>query len=133
MADNVKAVPVKWTPDCSGKQDFDGGLVEVSTRYWPRGGGFLVVRCGPEGTTVEDNDARPEIRPSATSTIYLGNCRDDFYDDAERLARQSFEGDTEEEVKAAVEAWVAAQFQRIGHALRAEFDATEPTERDPHA
>ncbi len=27
--------PLAWRHDCQGKQDYDGRVVEVSTRYWP--------------------------------------------------------------------------------------------------
>src|SRR4051794_15112599 len=96
---------LKWTPDCQGKWDYDGALIRVSTRYWPRGGGFSIYDGG-EFRTNENQ----EIRPSANSTIYLG--------EDEVLVEQDFEGDTEAEVKCAVEVWVAAQFNRIASLLR---------------
>ena len=101
-------IKIEWTDDCSGKKDYDGDVVRVSTRYWPRGGGFL--EFGPDG--FKDNDARPEIKPSAKSHILFGD---------EDLATAEFEGETEAEVKAEVEAWVAAQLARIESAMRAAF------------
>lgn len=124
-------VPAEWTPDCQGKQDFDGQLVTLSTRYWPRGGGVAVFSRA-EGW--QDNDARPNIRPSAHATIYLGSTRNEHYDDAVRLCDVRVDAETEAEVKARVEAWAAEQFARIGAALRREFavDAltTTPEVRD---
>ena len=35
-------VPAKWTDDCQGKKDYDGKILCLSTRYWPRGGGVTV-------------------------------------------------------------------------------------------
>lgn len=90
----------EWTPDCQGKWDYDGPLVRVSSRYWPRGGGFSVLRNG-EFVTNENQD----IRPSAHSTIVIG--ADEVW------AEHEFEGDTEAQVKAEVERWVAEQFAVI--------------------
>ncbi len=101
-------IEIEWTDDCSGKKDYDADVVRVSTRYWPRGGGFWEI--GPDG--FKGNDARPEIKPSAKSRILLGD---------EDLATAKFEGDTEAEVKALVEAWVAEQLARIENAVRAAF------------
>jgi hypothetical protein len=32
---------IKWRNDCQGKKDYDGRIVHVSSRYWPRGGGYF--------------------------------------------------------------------------------------------
>lgn len=96
---------IKWTNDCQGKKDYDGELVYVSTRYWPRGGGFHILDEKGFRPSIE---TRPDLRPSAHSSIMLNTTED--YDDQPILAERDFEGDTEEEVKAAVEAWVAEQF-----------------------
>ena len=101
---------IKWTPDCQGKWDYDGPLVSVSTRYWPRGGGFHVV--SPEHGWQSSAEIMPHVKPSATSHILLGDG-----DDAVDLATADFEGDTESEVKEAVERWVASQFEQIRAAL----------------
>jgi len=100
----------EWTPDCQGKWDYDADLVRVSSRYWPRCGGFMAMYRDDTGVRVEDNDARPEIRPSARASILLQE---------QPVAEASFEGDTEAEVKAQVEAWAQAQFERIAQAVRA--------------
>ncbi len=107
-------VEIKWTPDCQGKWDYDGDVVNVSSRYWPRGGGFHTFsrEVGWEG-----NEARPDIRPSATSSIYIGE---------DRIASHDFEGDTEAEVKASVEAWVAEQVTRVTAAVRALYPVEAP-------
>ena len=101
-------IEIEWTDDCSGKKDYDADVVRVSSRYWPRGGGFL--EFGPDG--FKDNAERPEIKPSAKSHILLGD---------EELASAEFEGESEAEVKAQVEAWVAGQVARIEDAMRAAF------------
>lgn len=114
----VNKIPATWTNDCNGKKDFDGALVTLSTRYWPRGGGFLSYDTN---TGIwKDNEDRPEIRPSAHATIYLGSATE-FCDSAIKLADQSFKGDTEEQVKAAVEQWATEQYARIGNSLLAAF------------
>ena len=81
-----------WSPDCQGKWDYDGVILRVSSRYWP-------------------GNYRQDGRPSATSTIL----------DAEReVAKQDFVGDTEAEVKAAVEAWVREQRAALATEPRAD-------------
>jgi len=94
----------EWTHDCQGKQDYDADLVQLSTRYWPRGGGFWALNNG----VIEDNDARPEIKPAATASILV---------QGEKWVSADFEGETEAEVKAQVEQWAAAQWARIAAAL----------------
>ena len=111
-------VPARWTDDCQGKKDYDGHLVSLSTRYWPRGGGFPVLTPEREW---QGNDARPEIRPSAKATIYLGSVDYEFYAAAYPLASREFEADAQEEVQRQVEAWVAEQYARIAKVLRREF------------
>ena len=96
----------QWTPDCQGKWDYDGAVVRVSSRYWPRGGGFSTFS---RETGWQGNEARPDVRPSARSSIML------FEDDL--IESPTFEGDTEQEVKAQVEAWVKVQVERIKAAL----------------
>lgn len=95
---------LEWTPDCQGKQDYDGSLVRVSTRYWPRGGGFSVLKDGVFATNADQS-----IRPSAHSTIYLG--------ETTKLTEREFEGDTEADVKQQVEKWVSAECDRIVAAM----------------
>lgn len=101
----------EWTLDCHGKQDYDANLVRLSTRYWPRGGGYAEMTTN--GRWLE-NDARPGIPPSATATIYLQD---------EPLTSASFEGATEAEVKAKVEAWAREQFAKVVSAMVAAFRA----------
>lgn len=95
-----------WTHDCQGKQDYDADLVRLSARYWPAGGGMLVYDTRT-GDWLKPN---VEIKPSATATIMLQDA--DLYE-------ASFNGDTEAEVKAQVEAWANEQFDKIAAAMRA--------------
>jgi hypothetical protein len=106
-----------WTDDCQGKKDFDAHLVSLSTRYWPRGGGFSVLdsRTGH----WEHNEQRPEIEPSANAKIILRLPDDEHL----VFASAEFRGDTEDEVKARVEAWAEEQFDRVVTALTYEFGA----------
>jgi hypothetical protein len=109
-------IAASWTHDCNGKQDFDGPIIEISTRYWPRGGGFM----GFDTATCrfEENEDRPEIKPSAHSAIVL---RDIEEDHDRTIAESDFEAETEAEVKRQVEEWANAQRQRIIAALDREF------------
>lgn len=106
----------EWTPDCQGKWDYDCELVALSCRYWPSGGGFHTfdTRSGK----WEGNDARPEILPSANASILMGDLANGPY---ETLVEADFEGKTESEVKAKVEAWAAEMMARVASAVRAEF------------
>ena len=107
----VMELQAEWTPDCQGKQDYDADLVSLSTRYWPRGGGYAEMTA--DGRWLE-NEARPSIPPSATATIYLQD---------EPLTTGSFDGATEAEVKAKVEAWAREQFAKVASAMSAAFRA----------
>lgn len=100
----------EWTPDCQGKQDFDADLVRLSSRFYPRGGGYSELRSG---VWLENRD-RPSIPPSAVATIY-------FQD--KELARAGFDGETEEEVKAKLEAWARDQFAKVRTAMDEAFGA----------
>lgn len=99
------ACAAEWTYDCSGKMDYDGPVVSISTRYWPRGGGFFVLNAGQ----FQGNEARPEIRPSAKSRILLHYAGGEY----EELISRGFEADTEQEVRRMVEEWVRVQFREI--------------------
>jgi hypothetical protein len=101
----------RWTHDCQGKQDFDGPLLAVSTRYYPGpdGGGTMVISPGRPIWTVPYGP-----KPSPTSSIILrvgpaeeGDGGGDYY----IWRRQDFEGETEADVKAQVERWVSAQME----------------------
>jgi hypothetical protein len=123
MSDTALRVPAQWTNDCQGKKDFDGALVMLSTRYWPRGGGFSVLL--PGAREFVDSGTLNDSPPSAHATIYLGSTANEFYGDAVELIDVHVEAGTEDLVKAQVEAWAAEQFQRIGRALRREFHVEE--------
>jgi len=116
-------VAAEWTDDCQGKKDFDGPLLRVSTRYWPpagQGGGMLVENGRVKSMSVP---YRSDGRASAASSIVLyvrsseGYGEPDYID----LARRKFVGDTEEEVKRKVEAWVGKTTTRIVRVLAREF------------
>lgn len=123
MSDRAEYNP-EWTPDCQGKWDYDCKLVHLSSRYWPRGGGFHMLDIGKG--TLEGNDARPEIRPSAKSSICIGDLVNGPY---EELVSADFEGDTEAEVKAKVEAWAAEMIARVDAAIRREFSSSAITDK----
>lgn len=91
-----------WTTDCGGKQDYDGEIISISTRYWP-------------ANRSSDN------RPSAHAAIHLKlgpvsvHWPGPYLADGEyRVWReQHFAASTEAEVKHQVEAWVHTQVQEI--------------------
>ena len=105
---------IEWTPDCCGKQDFDGPLVQVLTRYWPAGGSHMVFDAAePEKGLRPANDGS---KPHANCAIYVG-----YYDESNALAEKDFRADTEAEVKVLVEAWVSEQFAKIEKAINEAF------------
>lgn len=108
----------EWANDCQGKKDYDADLVELSTRYWPSGGGFHVFDRDRTELGFQGNDLRPGIRPSACASILIGQ-------GVMILAERTFEADTEDEVKAAVEQWAQEQYDRVVRALAAEFGVPE--------
>ena len=116
---NKMTLDAEWTDDCQGKKDYDAPIIEISTRYWPRGGGFMLVRR-EEGQPVkiEENEARPEVKPSANSTLII---RHSEGMGIAELAEQNFEADTYEEVAAQVETWAQQQMDRVVAALRREY------------
>jgi hypothetical protein len=111
----------EWKDDCQGKRDFDGQVLSISTRYWPRGGGFHVLdRSRPE-LGMQGNETRPEIRPSATSSLCIWFLDEDGSEDTLDLARAEFEGETFEEIAPQVEAWAQEQMNKAVAVLRAAF------------
>ncbi len=108
---------IEWTDDCQGKKDFDADVLSVSTRYWPRGGGFTIIN--PPGVPYETNADR-SILPSAVSHISL--C-------GEVIAEKYFEGDSEAEVKWSVEMWVKTQLVTITGLIMAQYKVIPDSER----
>jgi hypothetical protein len=111
---DVLIVPcAQWTDDCQGKKNYDGRLLSISTSYRP-------------AELSKDN------RPSARSSIHLDHGKPDSYGYGYYLnvAEQEFVADTEAEVKAAVEVWVQAQFDRIVRLLGMD-QGTAPIRVDP--
>ncbi|MGN6205960.1 hypothetical protein [Humibacter sp.] len=114
-------IPAKWTDDCQGKKDFDGTLVSISTRYWPRGGGFSMMYRDERGVTQFGTNTNRDIKPSANASIHLDYFDADGDPEYQALAMEEFEAETEDEVKAQVEAWAATQYARVVAAMRREF------------
>lgn len=107
--------PAKWKMDCQGKQDFDAELVSLSTRYWPRGGGFDVFDATYR--IWERNTDRSYIKPAAQAAILLRTA-----DGYLVFTEQDFEADTEAEVKVLVEAWADEQYGKIVEVLTGVYE-----------
>ena len=107
-----------WQPDCQGKWDYDGRLVSLSSRYWPRGGGFHVL--DPNKGILEGNETRTETIPTATASICIGDLAEGPY---ETIITADFCGDTEAHVKAQVEKWAKEMISRVESAIRREFQS----------
>ena len=105
---------VKWTTDCQGKKNYDGEIVSVSSRYWPRGGGYSLFSAEKRW---EDNGSRPATPPSAQSSIIIRHGDDAYLTVTER----TFSGETFEDLSPQVEAWAQEQFARVVSAVHAEF------------
>lgn len=110
-------IDASWTNDCQGKQDYDGPILTLSTRYWPGPEGGAAMQVTAQGGRVEISDAPWGPQPTATADILLH-----FSDeDCTPLRTQDFTGATEADVKAQVEAWADAQFAEIQTLLLAHF------------
>lgn len=96
----LKTHTAKWTDDCQGKKDFDGEVLSISSRFYP-------PSYSRDGQTF-----------SAMSSLNLYGTDDSYAE----VVRGDFKGATEEEVKAKVENWASAQWNRAVRALAAEFD-----------
>lgn len=114
--ENNRWVAAEWADDCQGKKDFDGPIVSVSTRYWPRGGGMWIFNTATGH--IQENDERPEIKPSASCSICIDFKDQDGDADSTDLIKQRFEGESEDEVKKLVESFVDAEFRKIANHLK---------------
>jgi len=111
---NLK-LDAEWRDDCSGKKDYDGHILSISTRYWPAGGGFLLVDNRPQGVVIQEGVCG--IMPSAGSSLIIrGNDETSIC-----LTKQEFEGDTFAEIAVQVEAWAQEQMDKAVAALTAAF------------
>jgi hypothetical protein len=104
----------QWADDCCGKKDYDGDIISISTRYWPRGGGhgFMFDTNHPERGCQDIKNDEP---PSACSSLIL---LIKGYPDFITLAEKRFVADTPEEVQAQVERWAQKQMNRLIWILR---------------
>ncbi len=94
-----KILKAEWTLDCQGKQDYDGEIISISTRYWP-------------------SNYQSNKKVSAKCSLHL-NFKD--YPEYIELVSQEFEGDTEAEVKFKVEQFAQLQFDKVVGLLPKEF------------
>jgi hypothetical protein len=118
MTDEPLKHTAVWTDDCQGKKDFDGEVVSISTRYWP---GYHTMF-----DTAEPEKGFQQVRtggPHAIASLVIRHepIEGEEYSEWLTLAEADFAGETEEEVKGKVEAWVQGQFLRLAAALRREF------------
>lgn len=116
----------EWTDDCQGKKDYDGRLLDISTRYWPgpAGGGTMTV----DFRTSEFGTLPYGPKPSAHSSILLrvGPPDCNGYGDYLVWRDADFEAESETEVKVLVEAWVAQQMQEVVALLGGQTAFREP-------
>jgi hypothetical protein len=114
-------IDVQWTKDCQGKQDYDADILSISSRFYPRGGGFHFFDSRNPNAGLQGNEARPEIKPSASSSLLLRYQEPDGSGEDLTLAEAEFEAETEEEVKSQVEKWAQDQMDRVVTLLKNEF------------
>ena len=110
-ADETKKINAEWTDDCSGKKDYDATVLRITTRYWPRGGGFYVG--DPASSVPFELSDDPAIKPSASASLVLESADGESTD----LVEADFEGESFEEVAPQVEKWAADQYARVLDAL----------------
>jgi len=119
VSDTTQMTPsAMWTPDCQGKQDYDGPLLAISCRFWPGpgGGGSMTF----DTSTKQVGSLPYGRRPSAKASIILpfGQPSEPWVMDEYLTWREAeFEADTEEEVKAQVVAWVQERFDEVRRLL----------------
>ena len=119
IPENVK-LNATWTADCCGKQDYDAPVLSISTRYWPRGGGLMVIhRLPDQPIKIEMDSERQEIKPSASCALMINYAEDTGMDFV--LAEKEFEAETEEEVKTKVEIWAQQQMDKAVAVLAKAF------------
>lgn len=107
----------EWTDDCQGKKDYDGDIISISTRYWPRDGGFgVLVENNKRQVKVKSNTIGL-IKPSAVCELVLWTGKGNYI----TVSSIEFKAETEEEVKKAVEEWAQRQFDTIVKLLRAQY------------
>lgn len=97
-----------WTPDCQGKQDFDGPIISVSTRYYPGpgGGGFMQMDISNGSSVTTTQPYGPQ--PTAHAAIHLRVGPREEHDGGGNYLiwkQKEFAAETEAGVKAQVEAW----------------------------
>lgn len=122
---NSLQLDAQWRDDCQGKKDYDGEILSISSRYWPRGGGMDIFDFDTPELGLQGNDMRPEVKPSAHSSLMLRYKDSDGDGDDLTLAEAEFEAETQEEVQAQVEAWAQKQMDRAVALLRNEFNPKE--------
>lgn len=101
-----EALKAEWRNDCQGKKDYDATLLKLSSRFYPRGGGFSMLDTS--SGHWEENCERPEIKPSASASILMQGTT---------IAEAEFTADTEEEVMRLVEEWGEASFKLVQASL----------------
>lgn len=106
----------RWTDDCSGKKDYDGDVLSISTRYWPAGGGFYVL----DSNGFREN--KDGSKPRANASLLFWHAGIEEYETI--VESGLIEGESFEEVKEKVESWVQAQYDKAHAALRAAFNGS---------
>lgn len=107
----------QWTDDCCGKKDFDGDILSISTRYWPAGGGYMVLMNGPDGKIFTESAAIDKSLPHAKSELILRHAKGE----AIVLTEIDIEGSSFEEVAQKVEVWAKAEFEKLVRMLRQHY------------
>ncbi len=118
-------VVARWTDDCQGKKDFDGSVVELSTRYWPganSGYGVTLLSMAHNGHVREELVPHGSRHHAHTSICLVRGTGGDLL----TLAGEHFFGDSFDEVKLAVEAWAQRMVARVWRTVIAEFAGDEP-------
>ena len=117
---NVKTTAV-WTNDCCGKKDFDGEMLTVSSRYWPKGGSGMAFDTEHPGRGLHRYDDGSQC--SASSKILFHYTKENGDTDYLVVAETGdyITGATQEEVQTKIEDWVQKTTDRILRALIREF------------
>jgi hypothetical protein len=105
VQDRIPIEPcARWTPDCQGKQDYDGRLLSISTRAWPPH--YSPGRQWTAHAAIVINHGEPNEAGYADYTVWR---------------ERDFSAPTEAALKFAVEEWVQEQMIEVLARLRVQW------------
>lgn len=118
MSEERPKLLAKWEDDCLGKKNYDGVILRISTRYWPRTGSLMIL---------DRNTGQMKMNPDAgmhsarCSLEILDGEDDDEYGTGISLIEADFRDRDFSTVKNAVEKFAQEQMDKAVKALKEAF------------